>query len=232
VHVGFAVRGGSGDWDILHDHRRVGTSVGLGAHAGSTQTGIESTTGAAAAVGQTVHWQYRGADSEGPVTAPHVYNNAPDRFWVVADRSTVAAGSPSCRHATLPPPQAPIALTPEVIGQMADHAASTFGDPSGGDAVSVVSSYRTLVNALFGAAVEDDSPVVALQIHGQFVAPATPASAHSPVVGTTLTLVVDSRRLQIADWALTTSIPDLSTLGHVTNIDQSTRGTAHAVAAT
>lgn len=96
-------------------------------------------------------------------------------------------------------------------------AAPAYGKGDPATARAVFADRQSANLAVSGAAIPDDAAVWVVTLSGNFVAPRHPFGI-APATGAALTLVVDATTLTVTDAAITSTAPDLSTLGVVQDI--------------
>ncbi|WFR71125.1 hypothetical protein P9209_17470 [Prescottella defluvii] len=170
VDAGLIWRPGTGDWDIWHDHKYIGGSIGVGAYAGVGQTGIEMTDLNTAAIGTSTSFRYKQPGTGNYLWAPKqsFYNNKPTHLSGNTNGATVNAQTTSnCWPGTTSAKTAPKMLTADVSSEIAKESAANLGESAPRNARQVTTT-RAEANKLIGAQAGDSAPAVVTVMDGSF----------------------------------------------------------------
>lgn len=211
----------TGNWDLYNNGSYVGTSVNVGAWAGGSDNGAESTTPAMGMVGYSRNWQYVDtSNSWQPILDPVFYNNSKGLLAgytlgqsVYVETSNGCSGTaPAMSHATQTKPST------DTLVASVRKVAAMLGE-SNPTRLRYVNTTRHAGNAALGASVSTDQPVYQLQAVGNFTLPSQRVrSGKVGARGTNLNITVDAESGQVLDWGISEKSVDLTDLGLITDI--------------
>lgn len=221
LDTGFQWVPNTGNWKVFNNHQQVGTSSGVGAYAGGADVGLEFTDTQVAAVGNGSNWRYNDGVNGSFHSAPIGVNQITAGTNAVITRSGGNAAAHTSNNCNYPQASAPApkAVTPEsATTDIAPKFAQAYGGSPASSASSVATT-RSAANALQGADVVGDQPVVLLELKGNFTGKHVSAPKGvdpKSITGNTLTADFDAATGQLLDWRISSTSHALSRLGRVT----------------
>ena len=138
------------------------------------------------------------------------------RHWLVvlALAACVALAAAGGATSKTGKPDTPTSAKIDALRDAALRIARENGEPAP-SAGSVVQTNRKALTAMFGAELPFEEAVYAVVLHGQFTSTRPRPYGKPAPTGTVLTLAFDASTLQMKDFMLSRTAPDLSKLGTV-----------------